>query len=250
MTHVSRQEALQLVNDYYDSLEAGEGLNDPDSQEKAKETSFAIYQRLDDGIAKDFLIERYGAARLARWYLRPAGGWGEAAREAGSFPATPASADMDQDEAAQQRWMAARLIMDFEHRLPPNTALNVVAGLLLLNLGSDSPIFRRYRLKGRGGGAGYDATRDLNIAVHVYYLAGWRGASLDDVLRAEAEKLAGVILNGNILGKIVRKLGIQPMVEDARKLGREDKLRGRPEISPFIASRDIEELARINNRKK
>jgi hypothetical protein len=212
-------------------------LNDPDSQERAKETSFLAYQWLDDGIAKDFLAERYGAARLARLYLRPSSPWGGAAREAATLPAQPASFDMDQDEVAQQRWMTARLIMDFAHRLPPHVADNMAAGLLLLNLGLDAPIFRRYHIKGLKRGEGRHATRDAIVALHVYYLAGYRSHSLDEVLRAEAGRFAGLNLNVNILNKIVRKLGIQPTVDEARKLGREDKLNGRPEASPFGARR-------------
>jgi hypothetical protein len=245
---VDRAEAHRRLDAYYDALEACEGINDPDADAKAKDAAFHDYKRLDDGIAKDFLAERYGAARLSRLYLRPSSPWGEAAREAAAFPAASASSDIDQDEAAGQRWMAARLVMDFEHRLPPNVARNVAAGLLLLNLGLDAPIFRRYRIKGLKQGEGRHATRDAIVALHVYYLSGRRGSSLDEVLRAEVDKLAG--LNLNILNKIVRKLGIQLTVEEARKLGRKDRLAGRPEASPFVASRDLEELTKINSRDK
>ena len=121
----------------------------------------------------------------------------------------------------------------------------------MLNLGLDAPIFRRYHIKGLKRGEGRHATRDAFVALaRLADLAGYRSHLLDEVLRAEAGKLAGLNLNVNILNKIVRKLEIQPTVDEARQLGREDKLNGRPEASPFTASRDLKELARINSRKK
>jgi hypothetical protein len=246
MSVMTRAEALRRINAFYDDLDAMQGINDPDIEAKAREAAFASFKRVKETGA-ELVSERLGAARLARYYYRDSVPWGVKAREAAAVPVAPAAKDMDQDEAAAQRWVVARYLIDNESDLPAGLALNIVGGLLLLNVGSDAPIFRRYRVKGLPPDAGFNATRDVLVAFNVYYFAGYRGCSLDDVLLAEAHAIGD--LNLNILNKTVRKLRIREGVEQSRQNGRADRLAGKPEAPPYVASRDLEELANINRRK-
>jgi hypothetical protein len=246
MNKIDREEAHRRVDAYYDALDARQAVNDPDRDAEARDAAFAAYKLVRE-IGADLVAERLGAARLARYYFRATVPWGVKAREAAAVPVAPAAKDIDQDEAAAQRWMVARYLIDSESDLPAGLALNIAGGLLLLNVGSDAPIFRRYRVQGLPPGAGFSATRDAFVAFHVYYLAGYRDCSLEDVLLAEAHAVGG--LNANILNKNVRKLRIGPGVAQSRQNGRSDRMAGVPEASPYVSVIDLAELANINKRK-
>jgi hypothetical protein len=246
MSGVDRAEAHRRVEALYHALDATQGVNDPDRNAAALEAAFVAFKRVKETGA-DLVAERLGAARLARHYYRASVPWGVKAREAAAVPVARAAKDMDQDEAAAQRWIVTRYLIDNESDLPAGLVRNIAGGLLLLNVRSYAPIFRRYRVKGLPPEAGFNATRDVLIAFNVYYFAGYRGCRLDDVLLAEAHAVGD--LNLNILNKTVRKLRIREGVEQSRQNGRADQLAGKPEAPPYVAFRDLEELANINRRK-
>jgi hypothetical protein len=246
MSAITRDEAHRRIDAFYDALDATQGVNDPDRDAEAREVAFAAFKLVKETGA-DLVAERLGAARIERHYYRASVPWGPKAREAAAVPVAPAAKDMGQDEAAAQRWVVARYLIDNKSDLPPGLALNIAGGLLLLNVGSDAPIFRRYRVKGLPPDAGFNATRDVLVAYNVYYLAGYRGCSLDDVLLAEAHAVGD--LNLNILNKTARKLRLREGLDQSRQNGRADQQAGKPEAPPYVAFRDLKELANINKLK-
>jgi hypothetical protein len=245
MTIVDRAEAHRRVDSYYDALDALQGVNDPAQDPAARNAAYNDYVRVRE-IGAPLVAERLAAARLDRHWLHPGVSWGPVAREYATAPVAPAAKDMDPEEAAHQRYAAARYLMDHESELPANLARNIAGGLLLLNLGSDAPIFRRYRVKGLISTSGVDNVRNFFVAILVYYLAGHRNKSLDEVMRKEAHIVGS--LNVNTLNKLVRKLNIRAFVETVRDQGRADGLAGKPEAPPYVGVRDLVALARINNR--
>jgi hypothetical protein len=246
MTMIDRAEAHRRVDAYYDVLDALQGVNDPAQDAEVRNAAFDAYKRVRE-IGAALIAERLAAARLDRHWLHPGISWGPVAREYATEPVAPAAKDMGPEEAAHQRYTVARYLMDHESELPANLARNMAGGLLLLNLGSDAPIFRRYRVKGLVSTSGVGSVHNFFIAILVYYLAGHRNESLDEVMRKEAHIVGS--LNVNILNKLVRKHNIRAFVETARDQGRADGLAGKPEAPPYVGVRDLVVLASFNSRK-
>ena len=59
----------RLLDGFLDAQEAARGANDPDAQTAAKDKTFALGMGLVKPLLGDLILERMGAARLARAYL-------------------------------------------------------------------------------------------------------------------------------------------------------------------------------------
>jgi hypothetical protein len=243
MTMIDRAEAHRRVDVYYDALDALQGVNDPDSDAKARDAAFDAYKRVRE-IGTRLVAERLGAARLSRHYYRAGVPWGDKAREAAAVPVTQAAKDMDQDVAAAQRWMLARYLMDVAGSdLDPQLVRNFVGAFHGLNLGASPALTSPYRQKGLQNGVTPKATINFFSAVLVYYLAGYRGDTLDEVLIKETDTFNG--MGRDALNSIVARLGIAATVAVAREQGRGDKAAGRPEQSPFVNALDLLALGQL-----
>jgi hypothetical protein len=189
MTMIDRDEALRRVHAYYDNLDALQGGNDPDRDTEARDAAFDAYKLVRE-IGAPLVAERLGAAHLSRHYYRAGAPWGAEARKFAAVVA--ATKDMDQDEAAAQRWMLARYLMDVAGSdLDPQLARNFVGALHALNLGDLPSLMSPYRVKGLQRGVP-KATINFFSAMLVYYLAGYRGCSLDKVLLDETDTFNGM----------------------------------------------------------
>lgn len=237
MSKIHRAEALRRVNDYYDKLEAVEGVNDPDRDAKARDAAWEAYKRVRE-IGAPLVAERLGAARLANREYRDEIPWGEKAREAAAKPFAKGSMGMDQHEAAAQRRVLTRYLLDVAcSDLDPQLVYNFASAFHALNLGFSPSIVAPYRVQGLKKGSAPKATFHFFAATLVYYLHGYRGCTIEKVLLDETDTFGG--MSRDALNTIIARLGISESVAKAREIGRADNAAGRPEQSPFVHTLDL-----------
>jgi hypothetical protein len=201
-------------------------------------------------LGADLIAERLGAARIARRPFEPGSASGEEAEAAGREPVVPLSMLGKLPDggllACTQRRMLARFLLDHRGDLPPELALNAAAALFNLNLGEVSALVRPYSVRGLKKNSGRKTTRQFFIAARLYYHAGYRDHSIDDVLQAETD--SGDKLSRDALNKFIQRQNLREFVETMRASGVADRLAGRPEKSALAGEYDFRQLIQLTKR--
>ena len=152
---------------------------------------------------------------------------------------------MDREDAALQRRVLARFILDFAPFLPPVFAQNWVTSLFLGNLGDTTALLQILSCSGDARCVGPESeVLDFFMVMRVYWLV-WlpQRPKLDDVLTAEKANVRG--MDVNVLNKIVRKLGLRAAKWSRRaRMAQLQKATGEPEIVPYASAYDLEQLTR------
>lgn len=165
--------------------------NTPDTHAETREAAYQTYAQLTGMLGADLIAERLGAARIARRPFEPGSAWGAEAEAAGREPVAPLSTLGKLPDgglhACTQRRMLARFLLDHSDDLPPELARNAATTLFKLNLGEVSALVKPYSVQGLKKKSGRKITGQLFIAVRLYYHAGYRDCSIDDVLQAETD---------------------------------------------------------------
>ena len=226
---------------FLEAREASIGVNDPEVHAETRQRAFERLMDLIVMLGRDLIGERLASARIAREPFSPGSSWGDEAEADARVPFAPLSESIDREEAARQRRVAAHLLLDFERLLPPVLARNFATALLLANLGDATPLLRPYRVQGMTGPL--KAVVDIVIVLRVYWLAGYRGETLDEVLRTEGPRARD--MDRNVLNKIIRRHSLRPYAQAAHKAGEAARATGKPEITPYAADYDLERLTRI-----
>lgn len=224
-------------------IDACRGINDPDRVVAAKDSAFTRGIGVIKLLLGDLILERMGAARLARAYLKPSSPWGDKALEAGRAPVGTARPDMGRNEAAAQRWQTARFFKDFEDLMTPGLARNFVAAMFSLNVGVDSPLTQPLRVKGLPQTP--SGVLQLLRALLVYYRAGYHGQTIEQVLGADPKLFGGT--GYDTLKSNIHRLNLGEMVAIAKAAGAADKAAGRAEDPEYTGCKDfIAYMAAVN----
>lgn len=241
MKQIDPEAACTALKTYLEAHTAAIGANDPSVHAETRQRAFERLMDLITMLGLDLIGERLASARIAQEPFSPSSSWGDEAEANARVPFAPLSENMDREEAARQRRVAAHFLLDFERLLPPVLARNFATALLLENLGGATPLLRPYRVQGMTGPL--KSVVDIVIVLRVYWLAGYRGETLDEVLRAEGARARD--MDRNVLNKIVRRHNLRPYAQAAHKAGEAARAAGKPEITPYAADYDLERLTRI-----
>jgi hypothetical protein len=230
--------AYAALKAFLEAHEASIGANGPGAHAETRQRAFERFLDLLE-LGRDLIGERVASALIGREPFSQGSSWGDEAEAAARIPVTPLK-DMDREEAARQRRAAARILLDFERLLPPGLPHNFATSFFLANLGDITTLLKAYRVQGTPLLSGPKAVLDIVMVLRVYWLAGYRGDELAAVLRAEGPRAREMDLN--TLNKIVRKHGLRPIAQKERKNGEAAKAAGKPEITPYAADYDLEQL--------
>jgi hypothetical protein len=235
--------ACAALKVFLEAHEASIGANDPSVHAETRQRAFDRLLNLIVMLGRDLIGERFASARIAREPFAEGSAWGAEAEAAARIPVEPLSKNMDRDGAAGQRRMAAQIFLDFEPLLVPGLGRNFATSMFLANLGDATPLLKPYRIQGMPLASGPKVIVDFFIVMRVYWLAGYRGKTLAEVLTAEGPPARN--MDVNILNKVVRKHRLLPAVQTARRDGEAAKAADEPEIVPYAAEYDFEHLDQI-----
>jgi hypothetical protein len=189
--NIDREAAHRHLNFFLDAHErANVPHNTPEEHAETREAAFQAYCELRK-LGADLIAERLGAARIARQPFEPGSAWGAEAEEAARVPvirlAMLSNSPDGNLEACKQRRMLERFILDSKDDLPAELATNAAVSLAMLNLGDVSALMKPYSVRGLRKNSGKETTRKFIITARVYYHAGYRDCSIDEVLQAESD---------------------------------------------------------------
>jgi hypothetical protein len=241
MNAVDTKFAHQLLDDFLSNHQASLVASDPSSYASSRQKAFESFRQLVALLGTDLIAERIAAASVARRAFEASSGWGSVAVEAGRKPVEKVHKDMDALTAVKQRRMAAQALMDIDVLLPPGLAQNIATSFWLANLGAPTPITTPPKIKGLKPGAQKKTAIFAAIIYRIYYLSGYRNATLDQVILAEEEKLKGR-LSTDKMNKIIQRHGLRAMADDAFQKGVADMLKKIPEDPAVGADYDLERL--------
>ena len=252
MNSIDRAEKHRLLDEFLDKEAASERLfNSFETYAAAREAAYQARQALEAALGDGLIAERLANAFDAHNQFEPGSAWGSVAAAAyreitwtlEELKYSPNAKDI----SCGQRRMLARFLLDNEHRLPPNFATAFAASLFMANLGELSPLFEPYSIQGLPKNRRKHVAEFFLVA-RIYYFAGYRGHTIDQVLHAESDKLGG--LTKDVINKIIQRLVIQSVAVAQRKAGEADRLAGKPERSELAGNYDLDALIGLRKAGK
>jgi hypothetical protein len=163
---IPRDEALRLVQQLYDALDAADAANDPQVRQACENQAHELGRRLIAGTLSDIQARRNAAAAISRTMIEPQA-WHEATIDAGHKAIDPAALNTPAG-TMQAKNMLCRTLLDHPELLPPGLAHHTALALHLNLLGD-----RDNWLTRRAGGGGVTQLVSFAQLTSVYYHAGY-----------------------------------------------------------------------------
>lgn len=176
---IPRDEAVRLVHQLYDALDAADAANDPQVRQAREDQVHQLGRRLIAGTLSDIQARRNAAAAASRTMIEPQA-WHDATIDAGHSAIDPATLNSPVG-AMQASNILCRTLLDYPELFPPGVPHHTALALHLRLLGQDTWLTRRPR---GGSGNGWAWMRALVHLTSVYYHSGYHGLGLELAAKA------------------------------------------------------------------